>query len=341
MRRSGTGKAPCILKAEKNAAVVVDKPGPENRRRSNIEVGARGVTVSYWVVAGLEVEKAAMWGINLEHTDHVTIRNCRVHDCHQTGIFTSFSDHPLIENNESYGNHEHGIYHSNSGDYPIIRGNRCHDNDGCGIHMNGDITMGGDGQISHALVEGNIVWENGQKRGGSGINCDGVSDSVIRNNLLYDNHASGISIYAIDGAEGSSRNEIYNNTVVVAPDGRWALNIPWWRERSQPTGNRVHNNVLLSLNPKTGAILIWGEKALAECDHNIVTGRFAIDPAVGTDSKSVSPGGDKPLSFDEWRRHGFDLHSHVSTPAELFVAPARGDYHLKEGERAGCYATSK
>ncbi len=247
------------------------------------------MTVSYWVVDGLEVAKAPMWGINLGRTDHVTVRNCRVHDCHQTGIFTSFSDHPLIENNESYGNHEHGIYHSNSGDYPIIRGNRCHHNDCCGIHMNGDTNMGGDGLIQHALVEGNVVWENGKRSGGSGINCDGVSDSIIRNNLLYDNHASGISIFAIDGAEGSSRNEIYNNTVVVAADGRWALNIPWWRQRPKPTGNRVHDNILLSRNPKTGAILIWGEEALAECDHNIVTGRFAIDPSVGDDPKASVP----------------------------------------------------
>ena len=53
--------------------------------------------------------------------------------------------------------------------------------------------------ISFALVERNIIYENGVG-GGSGINCDGVSDSIFRNNLLYNNHASGISLYGIDGA---------------------------------------------------------------------------------------------------------------------------------------------
>jgi len=341
MRRSGRADAPYTLKAEPGATVLVDKPGPENRRRSNLEVGARGQTVGYWVVDGFEVANAPMWGINLGRTEHVTVRNCRVHDCHQTGIFTSFSDHPLIENNESYRNHEHGIYHSNSGDYPILRGNRCHHNDCCGIHMNGDINMGGDGLISHAVVERNIIWENGRPRGGSGINCDGVSDSVIRNNLLYDNHASGISIYAIDGAEGSSRNGIYNNTVVVAADGRWALNIPWWQRRSKPVGNRVANNLLLSLNPQTGAILIWGEEAVAECDHNVVTARFAVDAVIGSEVPMPAAGEDRSvegghglLSFTQWRTQGRDAHSRVGTPAALFVNPSKGDYHLRSGATA-------
>lgn len=40
----------------------------------------------------------------------------------------------------------------------------------------------------------------------SGINGNGVDDSMIVNNLLYNNHASGISLYAIGGTHGSSNN---------------------------------------------------------------------------------------------------------------------------------------
>lgn len=234
--RSGTTEAPIVLKAE-GPGVHVDRPGPENRRQSIIEVGTHREVISHWVVDGFEVSGARRWGINVGRTEHVTVQKCRVHDCGLTGIFTAFSDDVTIQFNESYDNREHGIYHSNSGDYPVIRGNRCHHNDGCGIHMNGDLNMGGDGLVSHGVVERNIVWENG-RAGGSAINCDGVSDSVIRNNLCYDNHASGISLYAIDAAEGSSRNEVSHNTVVMGPDGRWVLNIPWWQPRPPPVGNR-------------------------------------------------------------------------------------------------------
>ena len=83
-------------------------------------------------------------------------------------------------------------------DYPIVRNCTIYNNKDCGIHINGDISMGGDGIISHALIEDNIIHDNGAS-GGSGINCDGVTDSVIRDNLLYNNHASGISLYQIDG----------------------------------------------------------------------------------------------------------------------------------------------
>ena len=68
---------------------------------------------------------------------------------------------------------EHGIYVGNSGDRPIVRGNIAWGNQVCGIHMNGDVSQGGDGIISGALVENNVIFDNGRK-GGSGINCDGV-----------------------------------------------------------------------------------------------------------------------------------------------------------------------
>ncbi len=336
MRRSGAPDAPCTLKAAPGAKVVVNRLGEQNHRRSIIEVGTHREVTSYWVVERLEVVNSPMWGINLGRTDYVTVRNCVVHDCHQTGIFTSFSYHTVIENNESYHNHEHGIYHSNSGDYPIIRGNRSHHNDGCGIHMNGDINMGGDGIISHARVENNVIWENGKPRGGSAINCDGVSDSIIRNNLCYENHASGISLYAIDGAEASSRNVVCNNTVVMASDGRWALNIAWWQRRPAPVGNRVFNNILLSRNPSTGAIVLWGKEGLAESDHNVVVDRLAMDAVIpkeaampkGEDDHSQE-GGRNALSLREWRKQGYDAHSRTAALDSLFVDPAHGDYHLR------------
>jgi len=69
-----------------------------------------------------------------------------------------------------------------------------------------------------------VIYGNGVG-GGSGINMDGVTDSLVQNNLLYDNHASGVSLYRIDGATGSKRNVVVNNTIVNASDARWCVNI--------------------------------------------------------------------------------------------------------------------
>src|SRR5207302_10186010 len=85
--------------------------------------------------------------------------------------------------------------------------------------------------------------------GGSGINCDGVQNSRIENNLIYNNHASGISLYQIDAAAGSTNNVVVNNTIEMASDGRWPINI-----KNASTGNTVYNNVLLNDNGGRGSI---------------------------------------------------------------------------------------
>jgi len=160
------------------------------------------------VVEGLTIRHANRAGMRIDNSDHVTVRGCTFADNTTWGLFTDFSDHLLIENNEAYGSVEqHGIYVSNSGDYPIIRGNRVHHNYACGIHMNADASMGGDGIISHGVVEANVVYANGAG-GGAAINMDGVTDTIVRNNLLYGNHAGGIAIFRQDGTVGSRLGDV-------------------------------------------------------------------------------------------------------------------------------------
>src|SRR6185436_17330077 len=143
-------------------------------------------------------------------------------------------------------------------------------NRNAGFHLNGDLSQGGDGQISFALIEKNIIWENGVG-GASGINCDGVSDSTIRNNLLYNNHASGISLYAVDGAQGSSRNQVYHNTIVMASNARWCINIPTATDgQPNPTGNVVRNNILIHPDTRGSITTYSTAPAVLQSDYNIV-----------------------------------------------------------------------
>lgn len=323
---SGTSGAVRTLKASAPGTVVINSLSPANRHQSLIEVENFSATVRYWVIDGFECSGAQRYGIDLRDTDFVTVQNCVVHNSAVTGIFLAFGYHPLIQNNESYMNGEHGIYQSNSGDFPTIRGNRLHHNFSAGLHMNGDRNFTpGDGIISFALVEKNIVWENGAPPGGaSGINCDGVSDSLIRNNLLYNNHASGISLYGIDGAEGSSRNKVYNNTIVMAIDGRWCINIPAAAEgQPNPVGNDVKNNILYTPHTFRGSVSTYSNAVSGfSCDYNVVVNRFSIDD------------GGSNMSLTAWRLLGYDQHSIIATPAQLFTNPAVNDYSLKTGSPA-------
>ena len=320
---SGLSTAPKTLQAAPGAHVLLTAPGPANRHNSIVEVENFSGTTSDWIVDGFEIANSPKYAIDIRVTARITVRNNTVHDSALTGIFTAFSNYPLIQNNVSYNNHEHGIYTSNSGDHPTIRGNRIHDNTSAGIHMNGDKSQGGDGIISFATVEKNVIWHNGSG-GGSGINCDGVDDSVFRNNLLYNNHASGISLYAIDGAHGSSNNKVYNNTIVMAPNSRFVINIPNDGDgKAPPVGNVVENNILYTPDSFHGSVLIASPSVSGfHSDFNVVVGHFSDD------------GGDASISLAKWQALGFDLHSILATPAQLFVDPANNNYQLKAGSLA-------
>ena len=266
--QNGTPTQPILFQADPGTII--------NSRNNKTADGINLEGASYIQIVGFTIQNngsITRAGIRSVTNANAVIRGNRVDGMGTWGIFTGFSENVLIEDNEtSHSASQHGIYVSNSADNPVIRGNKSWGNYACGIHMNGDVSMGGDGIISGALVEGNIIHDNGSG-GGSGINCDGVQNSVIQNNLLYNNHASGISLYVIDGADGSKNNLVVNNTIIEAADGRWAVNI-----QAGSTGNAVLNNILFNNHPWHGSISISANSLPGfSSDHNIVEGRFTTD----------------------------------------------------------------
>ncbi len=304
MDNSGSNSAPIVFLGDD--ANITSPCGYNNLDGINVE------GVEWILVEGFTVNDMPRTGIRTVLSDHVTIRSNRCHSNYKWGILTGFAEHVIIEYNSCSGSEdEHGIYFSNSADDPIIRYNHCFDNNANGIHMNGDVSLGGDGRISNAQVYGNTIHGNGVA-GGSGINCDGVINSVFYNNLLYDNHASGISLYQIDGGGPSTGNKLYNNTILNAADARWCVNIT-----DGCTGNQVLNNILINQHPFRGSIVI-AEDALDGfvSDHNLVV-------------ESLSPDGDATImDLAEWQALGYDGNSQVAdAQSALFMAPQSGDFH--------------
>ena len=80
----------------------------------------------------------------------------------------------------------------------------------------------------------------------------GVVDSVVQNNLMHDNHASGISLFRINGATGSTGNLVVNNTILNATDGRWCVNIN--------NGSRLDTYVIPG-EPESGILQLNGAAA--------------------------------------------------------------------------------
>lgn len=286
---------------------VIDAPNHRTGDGINLE-GADYVQIEGFTITGMPRA-----GIRSVENRGVVLTNNRIDASGRWGIFTGFSDDLLIENNVASNSIlEHGIYVSNSGDRPVIRNNVLLGNHGSGLHMNGDLSQGGDGILSGAIVENNIVRGNG-RGGGAGINADGVQGSLFRNNLVVDNHASGISLYRVDGAAGSIGNAVVNNTVVMAADGRWALNI-----QDGSTDNYVANNILYNFHSFRGSMAVSADSlAGLVSTHNAVMDRFSAD------------GGATVLTLAQWRAAtGRDASSFLATPADLFVDAAGGDFHL-------------
>lgn len=77
--------------------------------------------------------------------------------------------------------------------------------------MNADVSLGLPGITHGARIEDNVIYDNGTG-GGSGINMDGVQDSTIQNNLIYNEHGTGIALFQIDAAGPSMNNTVANNT---------------------------------------------------------------------------------------------------------------------------------
>ena len=340
--RSGQPGMPVTFSAE--PGVLIDTAaapynGGNHRSRINLD------TVSHIVIEGFEVVgtndlRNSAEGIRVvaplaAGAGHITIRNNHAHHNGNRNIFTGYVGNLTIEGNTCHNAHkEHGIYISNSADNHVVRGNLVYDNSGNGLHVNGDASLGGDGVITNVLAEANIFHGNGaggtyidtagnpqvSLGGGSAVNFDGVRNSTIINNLLYENHASGISLYRIDGGQPSSFNIVANNTIINAADARWCLNI-----RDGSTDNTVFNNILINLNTARGAISITTNSLSGfRSDHNIVSDRFDL--------------GGSFITHAQWRTQtNQDLASLTASTSDLpslFTDTAAGDYTLDQNSAA-------
>jgi hypothetical protein len=307
-KSSGSSGLPITFRAESRASVVLNDTGPDAWHGSLINIEG----YDWWHLEGLEVTGAHLSaGIDIRLADHVTVRHCYCHHNQKWGIFTAFAEPFTAQHNEcSYSSEEHGIYHSNSGDNAVLSYNTWHNNNACGIQINADPSMGGDGISSNNKITHNTLYENGAA-GGAAINLASVRDSLIANNLMYDNSAGGIAAWD-DGQGyewGSKDNKYYNNTVHMPSNGRWAINLGYGS-----TGCLVKNNILIHESSFRGGLEIDGSSLEGfSSDYNIIT-RVSVD--------------DTTMTLSEWQAaYSRDAHSSVHSAVALFREPGT-DYHL-------------
>jgi hypothetical protein len=210
--RSGTLTKPIEFRS--NGAVIENASG----------YGIYLKRVSYVTLDGFTVQNTKLKGIAARDASPTSpvrglvIRNCVIRNIRQEGMYLSEVADSLIEGNtitnvglDNVETTGHGIYLANAGsDGTTIRRNiiMIGTSPGAALHINGDLSTGGDGIISRVTIDSNIL-----QGGIKGVSGDGVQDSRIVNNLIYGQRQHGIRLYREDGAAGAKGFVIINNTI--------------------------------------------------------------------------------------------------------------------------------
>lgn len=312
-RAQSSGAEGAAITFQGQSGAILNSASPEAWHGSVVEIEDE----DWWIVEGFEITNSSLAGVDVRLADHVTVRDCLVHHNDRWGIFTAFTDDFTAEDNEcSHSEDEHGIYVSNSADRATLRRNHCHHNNACGIQINADPSMGGDGVSSNCVISHNILHDNGAA-GGAAINLASVRDSLVANNLIHANLAGGVAGWDDGQGDewGTMNNQFYNNTVHMPAGSRRALSLI-----NGSSGNQLRNNILLHEDSWKGGL---------ELDSSSLTG-LSSDRNV----LALVELDDDPLSLSEWRTNsGQDANSLAATAAELFVSPG-SDYGLSPGSPA-------
>lgn len=297
----GTAERPIVIRGEAGAII---RP----------RVGRDGIV--FWgepsahvVVQDMRIECAKRGGIVVHASHHITIRSCTLSNNGVWGVQTAACRHVTVEDCDASGaGREHGVYFSTT-DYPAVRRCRVYGNAACGIHLNGDKLEGGDGMITGALIEKNLIYGNG-RAGGAAINMDGVEQSVVRDNILFGNFAGGIVSFRENGARVGDGNRFINNTVYFAAgSGRFALSLAGGRQLV------VRRNILAG-GAGPGLALDDPAPADLKADFNLY---------FSDSSPNVIQVGERRINLPEWQRiSGQDANARTGMPEGMLPPLDRG-----------------
>lgn len=162
-----------------------------------------------------------------------------------------------------------------------------------------------DGRGVNFIIEDNVMNENGRAGGGS-LNLAGLQDSLIQNNLIYDNRNHGIAqwndanpydeAYVNPGPQnpgqvkgpddlplwGCHHNVVRNNTVLMSNPGRTAM-----QARNGSWGTKMRNNILI--NDQSSSIEIY-DTSIYRLDAVFnVANTVAYDSTAGGDEVQPMP----------------------------------------------------
>lgn len=193
------------------------------------------------IVENVTVKNFNSDGISWQITEYVTVRNCEVYGCANSGLHPgSGSPFTLIEGNNSYNNGGYGLFVCWRVRNGIVRNNSFHNNGTNGIstgHKDSDMLYadnhiyenGSDGiqlrgetplNAPHrSIFKNNIIENNGMKEKGYGLSVNCSAEGVVIEDNIIRNTGAGKQVGAVLLTTNSLPVEMKNNNISGHPDG--------------------------------------------------------------------------------------------------------------------------
>lgn len=329
----GTADKPIVIRAAGRETPILTRPADNIDRHNNIEL----VDCSYLIIKGIRF-KGGSSGVRFIGGDHIILEDCEICDTgnnaltmnsgncdafiirrnhiHHTGLSRSgategegmyigvHNGSRITTNTLVEGNYIHHLRSTSDGGNDgieikfgsynnIVRDNVIHDTN-IGRQYPGILVYGGGKGMN--IVEGNVIWNAGE-----GIQV--VSDAVVRNNIVLDCSATGITA-APHAAVSQMRNvTIVNNTLVNHPKG---ILIRW----SKATNMIFSNNAIYC----PGFVAVDASGIDAAIRANYVEGWLAgvtIDNSRFCDGGTISQAFVSASEKDFWPKPGSLLVEHA------------------------------
>lgn len=232
---SAAGGDVTLRSAVKGAALIRPPSGSWN---------AVNIYANYVTVDGVEIVNAPGDGIEGNDVHHVTVRDCTIHGCGESGVQFNRADWLMVERNECYENAAKGWFSGISvyqcralaegtGDRVVIRGNVCRDN----------VTRSG----PHTDGNGVIVDDCRNAQDGNGVNYPGPI--LVEGNLCHGNGGKGVQVYLSDKVT-VRRNTCVGNNRDAENDGTYRGEI----SNQAGAGNVFEGNIAVA-KPGTGRLV--------------------------------------------------------------------------------------
>ncbi len=179
-------------------------------------------------------------GISWQITEYVTVRNCEVYGCANSGLHPGTgSPFTLIEGNNSHNNDGYGLFVCWRVRNGIVRNNSFHNNGITGIstgHKDTDMLYSGNhifengsdgiqlrGELSQnaphrSIFKNNLIENNGIKEKGYGIAVNCKAEGVVLEDNIFRNTGGGKQVAALLLTANSLPVEMKNNKISGLPE---------------------------------------------------------------------------------------------------------------------------